>query len=572
MKRIYFLLLLLTIFCNSNAQIAKWLIQPKYKYMQLVPNTTIYKGGNNDSTFLWNLQGKVLLSTKHYIGPFVGDVALVADRNELKGIVNTTGKFIPVGEDQGIIEIDSKYPFFSCGYLLVKKNNQYYFIDKSGSVAFGPFKDAYPFYGGKTSVVAYENPGKLKGEIHALLRTDGSYVDFIINGKKVGNGNVTFCSIPNEQNKSIVVIKKDVYVYDEMSKLLTRLSTDGTQNKKSYVSLFDNDFIKNTSSYGNSVVKLNQGQLCFDANNLLIKIELEGLQPVVFQRSHVQGMNVERFLTTNKSEDSESFGLDWIVGETKKQILPPQFSVVTDIIASNAVVCLNGSYGVVTLDPSSNFIFTLNNGDDIGFTHAKYSTNVQVAIPNYISWQNVIMGTDKKQECEIIPVSRTGSDTKEGNFLKYDCNLFIPKNLTENRTPLNYHFYLDYDGLRSPLYAVSTNAWHIQQYDMTIGKTWTDRDTAYVEIYVNRKTENAERSYWFTVGCSSENVCFSTKTVKIDENKYIVKLFDLKDCDSRINFEIKEDKCPPIIFECNMVYVGPSIKSKGRFIVTKVSK
>lgn len=572
MKRIYILFLLFAIFCSSKAQIAKWLIQPRYKYLQLVPNTTIYKGSVNDSTFLWNQQGEMLLATKHYVGPFVEDVAIVADGEELKGIVNTSGKYVSIDKGLGKLIIDTKNPVFSCGYLLVQKNEQYYFVNKDGVIVYGPFKEAFPFYQNVTSVIAYENKAKLKGEFRALLQVDGSCIDFEINGKKVDRDNVMFCSVPNEQKTSIVVVKKDVYLYENDKHSMTRLSLDGTQNKKSYVSLVGNVFMKNTLSGGNSVASLNKCQLYFDANNILTKMEIDGMQPVEYSKSAIVVKELERFLTTNISEDGELYGIDWIASGSKKQILPPQLSVVTDIIASNAVVCLNNNYGVITLDPNSTFVFTLNDGNDIGFAHAKYSTTVQVALPQYISWQNVIMGTSRKDMCDIVPVSRIGSDTKEGNFLKYDCNLFVPNDLTENRTDIDYHFYLDYEGLRSPLYPVSIKGWYVQQYDINLEKSWVKNDTAYVEVLANRKIEGAEQNFWFNVGCSSEDLTFSTETEKLDENKYIIKLYNISDCEGRIYLEIKEDKCPPIRFPYNLIYVNKTVKSKGRIVISKVSK
>lgn len=572
MKRICILFVLFAVFCGSKAQIAKWLIPPRYKYLQLVPNTTIYKGSVNDSTFLWNQKGEVLLATKHYVGPFVDGVAIVADGEELKGIINTSGKYVPINNNLGKLEIDSKKPVFSCGYLLVKNNEQYYYVNKDGNIVYGPFKEAFPFYQKITSVIAYENQEKLKGEYHALLQVDGSYIDFEINGKIIDKDNVTFCSVPNEQGKSIVVVKKDVYMYDNNSHSMTRLSVDGTQNKKSYVSLMNNVFMKNKLSEDNFVAQLNRGQLFFDANNVLTRMEIEGMQPVVYPKSHTDIKELDCFLATNISDDGESYGIDWIANGSKRQILPPQFSVVTDIIASNAVVCSNNNYGVVTLDPNSTFDFTLNDGNDIGFAHAKYPTNIQVALPKYISWQNVIMGTARKDMCEIIPVSRVGSDTKEGNFLKYDCNLFVPNDLTENRTDMDYYFYLDYDGLRSPIYPVSIKGWYVQQYDINLEKSWVETDTAYVELIANRKIEGTEQNYWFTVGCSSDDLPFSTETEKMDENRYVIKLYDMPDGEGKVYFEIKEDKCPPIRFPYNITYMNKTAKSKGRIIVSKLSK
>jgi len=569
MKKTISLLLTTLFVLFANAQIATWLIPPRYNHMQLVPGTTIYKGQINDSTYLWNINGKQLLGTKYYVGPFVDKVAVVADGRTLMGIINTSGTYIALNDVNHKYEIDTKYPQFSGGYLLVKSDDYYYFLDKEGRVALGPYGEAYPFCTGTTSVLAYENPQKRKGELRMLIRSDMSPVVFSVNDKAVNYDDVTFCSVLNEQNKSIVIVKKDVYLFDDEEKTLVRLSSDGSGNKKTLLSLPQSEVILNPQPDGAFSIVLNKGEVFFDKYCVLTKIVLEGMsEPKIYERSKPVERPVNKQLEVCASKDGSVFGVNWFAGEKQNvNILPPQFSDVSDIIETNAVVCLKDKYGVVTVDRNSKFVFTLNNGNDIGFAHGKYPSNVQVALPGHISWQNTVMSVNKEDRCEILPVSRTGADTREGNYLKYDCNLYIPEGLTENRVERNYRFSINYDGLQSPDYNVKARVWYIQQYEVNIEKQGVKADTIWAQVSVRKKIESeVDNSYWFNVDISSK-VHMSKSMKKIDENTYMFRIYDIPDGVSEVSIDVNEDNCPPVRFSYSMIFNrGGSKGGSVRFV------
>lgn len=572
MKKIVLTLWATLFYISINAQIATWLIPPRFNHVQLVPGTNIYKGGVNDSTYLWNINGERLLGTKYYVGPFVDNVAVVADGKILKGLVNTKGKYYSFNNITPSYEIDTKFPQFSDGYLLVKKENFYYFLDKEGKEVLGPYGEAYPFHAGTTSVLSYENPQKLKGELHSLVRNNLLEVNFTINNKLVNFNDISFCSVLNDQKKAIVIVKKDVYLFDDATNSISRISCDGSDNKKSLLSLPQSEIIKTPLEEGGFSIVLNKGTLYFDKYCILTKIEYDGtLTPTIYEKNKPIEQTVSKQLAICSSKDGTIYGIDWVKGSNDRiNILPPQFSDVADIIATNAVVCLKDKYGVVTLDQKSSFKFTLNNGNDIGFAHGKYPSNIQVSLPNFISWQNTIMSATKDDRCEILPVSRTGADTREGNYLKYDCNLFIPEGLTENRIEKDYHFSLNYDGLQSPSYAVKAKTWYIQQYEVNIEKQGVKSDSVWAQVYIGKKTDvESANGFWFNVDVSSKDIHVSKTIKKIDENTYLIKVFDIPEGSFEVSIDVNEDNCPPIRFPYTLNYNGTGKKNGNYPIFVK---
>lgn len=558
------------IFYITNAQLAKWIVRPKYDHLQLVPSTNIYKGGINDSTFLWNQKGQILLATKYYIGPFKDDVAILSSNNLLKGIINTKGDFVSLESINPAFEINTKYPVFNSGLLLVSQNGNYYYLNSKGEQVAGPYRSAFAFHKNFATVVSYENYEKRKGSIYGLLRNDYSMVHFSLNGKPVKAEDITFITTPNDQQKSLLILKKDVYIYDNNNASIVRLSTDNSTNKKTFVSLPSSDFFIETGNNGNMSITFDKGKAFMDENCVLTKIELNGCSPIDFVKSIEPVKHPESDLVVTRSKDGDSFGIDWKKNDNENlSILPPQFQDVSDCIGINALVCLKDKYGIVQLDSNSSFSLMLNEGKDIGFMHSKYFSSIQASLPDYLSYNDVLIRSIDKKMCEIIPVSRTGADTREGNYLKYNCNLSFPEGINENRSDKLYYFTVEYDGLQSMPIPVKSRVWYIQQYEVDFENQGIENDSVWIQVNVSRRTEpGIDNSYWFNVDLTSE-MPISKTLKKVNENVYLFHLANLAEGNHNFSVIVNEDGCPSVSFPFTLKYNPTSKKIAERVIVEK---
>ena len=537
-----------------NAQMAKWIVPPKYNYVHLIPGTNIYKGGLNDSTYIWDSNGKRILSTNNFIGPFKDNIAIVSSNNILKGIVTTNGHYVSLEGTNSTFLIDTKSPCFSCGQLLVQQNNEYYFLDQEGTPKSGPYCEAYPFFNNVATVVSYENVEKKKGSYYQLLTNDNSVAVFFVDGKKVKPEDVTFVSTPNEQHISLLIIKKDAYIYDKSNESLVRLSSDGSTNKNYFVSL-NSDLLIITAQDGTMKIPLDKGMAYLDEKCILTKIELNDGNNMQFHKSKETVKQLESDFIITKSSDGSIYGIDWLNNfEESIHILPPQFQDVSDLNGTNAVVCLKDKYGVVQLANNATFSLSLNDGKDIGFMHGKYESTIQAALPDFISYNDVFIRADQRNLCEIIPVSRIGADTREGNYLKYNCNLIFPEGIDENRKDFTYNFTIEYEGLRSVSIPVKTKVWYIQQYDVSIDNYGIDKESIRIQVNVSRRTDvSTDNAYWFNVDLTSDLPI--TKTFKkINENVYEFHLTNIEKEQHNLWVVVNEDGCPPVKFPFEISY------------------
>lgn len=564
------IIFLLSFSLGSNAQIAKWIVRPTFDHIHLVPGTNIYKGGVNDSTYLWDSNGTLLLGTKYYIGPFVNNVAVVSSNNLLKGIVKTNGQYISKENETSAFEIDTKHPVYINERLLVQQDGEYLFIDQEGNNVSSTYLKAYPFHNNYATVVSYENYEKKKGAIYGLIRNDNSDVHFSLNGKPVKQEDITFVSTPNDQHKSLLIIKKDVYIYDNTDNSLVRLSTDRSANKKMFVSLRSSDFSVEMLEDGAMAITLDKGKAFLDDGCLLTKIELDGGVPMEFNKSQEFIKSVDSDLKITKSPEGDDFGIDWIRNADETiPILPPQFQDVSDLRGINAVVCLKDKFGIVQLVRGASFEMSLNDGKDVGFKHGVYSSNVQASLPNFISYNDAVIRSEKNNLCDIIPVSRTGADTREGNYLQYNCKLIFPEGIDENRSERTYYFTVEYEGLKSVAIPIKTKVWYIQQYDVDIESASILDENVCIQVNVSRLSDiGDDNTYWFNVDMTSD-MPISKSFKKINEGVYEFQLSDLAEGSHNIDIVVNEDNCPPVKFPFVINYNPNNKKHTEKLTITK---
>ena len=548
---------------SANAQIAKWLVRPSYDRIEMT-DCGLLKVISNGKEGLLSIEGKEVLPMEFdSISPFKEDRALLFNNGRFYGITDLQGRIIQLRNMDYTLPHEAAH--FHSGYLLVKQNQQFYFIDKEGNQSFGPFADAYPFFNGHACVKSYiDYLRKPEETFYDCIDTEG----ILLQLQEVDKEDINFMSSFNN-GKAIIVIKKKFYVIDSDTYEMTPISVDSTTNKKSLVVSESKKIqaLKNEEGY---VVSAKNGIFEFDPFMRLKSMRLQGNEPIAFDFP----VEARRRFTSvfSKITDNNQSGLAF-GGE---MLLPPQFDDVLHMEGKLAIVKADGKCGVITIDERNDFLFKLNNNENIGFNHQFYDAKLTVLMPPYIKCTSATI-TSLSDDCEIQIESRSESENVEGNTLGYNCRLSIPKNLTDTLTVHDYFYSLKYDGLLSIPHKVTISEWYVKYYEVELSNTnftvssINDTITVEFDLIKTDVARNDESNYFKNIEVVASNFSEQPILNKITENHYSFQIFGIDQ--ERINFSIKitEVGCPSIEYPFEMVFVKPKPREKNKKTTVKIA-
>ena len=556
-------IVLLCVASSAEAQIAKWLVRPSYDHIEVTDGGLLKVVSNGKVGLLSTEGGEVLPMEFDSISSFKEDRALLFKNGGFYGITDLQGRIIPL-QERGY-----KLPYgdacFHSGYLLVKQNQQFYFIDREGNHTYGPYADAYPFFNGHACVKSYvDYQRKPEETIYDCIDTDGKSLQL----KDFDKEDINFMSSFNE-GKAIIMIKKRFYVIDSDTHELTPISTDSTTNKKSLVVSKTKEIQVGKGEEGYIVVAKN-GKFVFDQFMRLKIMELLGNEPIT-----VDFPVAERRKTTSvfgEITDNNQSGIAF--GE--KILLPPQFDDILYMEDKLAIVKADGKCGVITVDERNDFLFRLNNNENIGFNHQFYDAKLTVLMPPYIKCASATV-TSHSDDCEIQIDSRSESENVEGNTLGYNCRLSIPKNLTDTLTTHDYFYSLKYDGLLSIPHKVTISEWYVKYYEVEFSNTnftvssINDTITVEFDLIKTDVARNDESNYFKNIEVVALNFSEQPILNKITENHYSLQIFGIDQ--ERISFSVKitEVGCPSIEYPFEMVFVKPKAREKNKKTTVKIA-
>ena len=557
--------IVLTCLASSvDAQIAKWLVRPSYDRIEMTDCGLLLKVISNGKEGLLSTEGKEVLPMEFdSISSFKEDRALLFKDGGFYGITDLQGRIIPL-QERGY-KLPHGAARFQSGYLLVKKNRQFYFIDKEGNQAYGPYADAYPFFDGHACVKSYINYLKDPEEtFYDFIDTDGKSFHL----QDIDKEDINFMSSFND-GKAIVVVKKKFYVIDSNTYKMTPISTDSTTNKKSLVVSESKEIRVEEDEKGCMVVARN-GRFIFDSFMRLKIMELQGNEPTAIDFP----VESERKFTSvfDKIVDNNRSGLTF-GGET---LLPPQFDDILHMEGKLAIVKVDGKCGIITIDERNEFIFKLNNNENIGFNHQYYDAKLTVLMPPYIKSASATI-TSLSDDCEIQIESRSESENVEGNTLGYNCRLSIPENLTDTLTTHDYFYSLKYDGLQSIPHKVTVSEWYVKYYEVELSNTnftvssINDTITVEFDLIKTDVARNDDSNYFKNIEVTASNFSEQPILNKITENHYSFQIFGINQ--ERINFSVKitEVGCPSIEYPFEMVFVKPKPREKNKNTTVKIA-
>ena len=471
----------------------------------------------------------------------------ISDFSSHTALLYQGGKFVAFVNDRGkVTDIAGKdySPFEGClfvdGYLPVRNSSGCYFINAKTGEAIGPYSEEKPFYEGYAVV---KEPKSLKhifdgASIMKCLSAETGKPIFISYDKS-DDEDLDFIS-SSSNGKSIVVIKKRVFEYDYKNGVISPLSTDGTDNKKSRVYVSERPVVPIKTDQG-FVIQLKQGSLTFDSQMRLTGIQYNGQKLITFEPPKEKVIEYDSSFKCISNTGNDLFGLSF----SGKDFLPAQFDDVGLLWGNDALVKYDGKYGVITVDAKNSCNYMLNDNLDIGFEHKAIKTNVKVVCPPYMKLPLMSL-TSFDENCLINTDTRKETSNVESVVLSYECTLSIPEKVGLERTPCYATIGLKYDGLRYVPQEISFNTWYINNYVVELPKHQMTDQILDVDILVKNTTSGGQ-AYFKDVAIESEDSVICSIT-KITEELYNAHLSGWKSDVVNFNIDVTEDGCPTITY------------------------
>ncbi|MCC8119710.1 MAG: WG repeat-containing protein [Bacteroidales bacterium] len=526
------------------AQMGFWVVKPAYDNIQLLDNGLL-KVSVDGKVGLLSADGsrEVLPLENDSISPFKDGIALVYNQKALKGSVDSNGR-LSAFEEGYIAEkgIDG----YANGYLLVRRDGKYYFLDSQGEKKYGPYQNAEPFSEGFAKVWAYTSADDPEQSNLMYLEAGLGQVAFI----NVDYHDVAMLSTVHN-GKGLVQVKKKFYMFDGDTHKMIPVSVDSTANKKSLITATKAELTPTQQGYE---LEAKNGKFFFDKKLRLTRIERAGHEPIVETFEEKPEAALASNLTVNEKEGK--YGISY----KEKEVLLPQFDQVVAVSGDLAVVRQNGKSGIVSIKDNPISI-RLNKGQNIGFMHEYYETPLTITLPAGMQSAQVVVGS-LSPDCEIESTTRTDNENAEGSTINYLCRLKIPAGLADTLSLHKYDFCVQYDGLRSSNVEVEVPMWYAQGYKVDLtGSDYLlgDNEILRVEFDLVHGAEDgaiANRYYKNVELTSATHSGFVLE--KITEDHYGFQLAGIPQENVNFNVRITEKDCPPVEYPFMIIFDRPA--------------
>lgn len=575
MNRFVIITFLMLLSLTSKGQVARWLIPNEYDsiYIAQGANVVITHAGQ-EKTF-WGFDGTRLNNTTGDIYAFVDGCATIVQSysSNIKGFFRLSdGKIVALKNCM----VAHNYPYFSDQRLLLRNGKFYRFVDIYGKLNEHKLKEAYPFHNGYASCITYHNIEKEKSPYPLLLTKNFDMVTFSYNGKVFDVDDVDFISSVNDENLGVVVIKRKIYFFNGQDQSLSPIfANKGDTNIKNQGKLQDDISVCLTHETDSTTIldaksgKTGKIQIRFDKfmvpraiirNNDEYKFHFDAKRTRSFQSP------------LRKTEKNNLFGINW----EKREVLPPQFEQVGTLFDSRAFVKLEGKYGMLKILDGEHFSLTLNKGNDIAFRHKKFETKLRVDMSTSISSQMTSVEIMPETGCNIDKTSKLGYDTRDGNFVEYDCVLSIPQSLPDDvndaNAELTYPVQILYYGLKSPIINLKTKAWHFKYLTPDINENERSVQQGLFSFIIDISAERipGDETYYVNVWVESDST--SVTPEKISETRYRCRELPIHEGVNNIIIYIQEEGCPPQKTLFEITYTRPSTRTKKSGLSVKKTK
>lgn len=580
MKKTVLSLLIFLIVGQIDAQIAYWIIHPDYDSIYFASGANLVITDSLNEKIVWTPDGKRLFKTADKLHQFAEGIAVTTKQNSRKitGFYTTDGKFTPI--ENCIVAHD--FPYFSDGYLLVVKQNRYYFVDTDGRMDERGFDLAYPFHHGFASCCDHIRSGK-SIICNSLINKNKQELSFSFKGKRFSRNALDFVSSVNGIGIGIVVARGKAY-YFTGEKELEPIFQTADKNKLKNQAKLDGKISDCLVEWGNSdfILYMNYRTLScrFDARMIPLEIG-PNLNRIPFET--ISATKVEKTSPLAVTEKDQLYGLS-INGI---QILPEQFEAIYKCFGDDVFVRKSGKQGLLHVSKDESFLPIINNGQDVCFRHRTTNAKIHLDIPDFIpSEKTYIMSLDSS--CFVERRSRVNKKTPKVSYVEYDCTLSFPdvlynysfsspNNLTDETIPIIYPIRITSDGIEFPKTQLEANVWHDKYFTIDIKEkeriALNNIVTLSIDIISEEGLSNEEMSpYKVTIETSDYSLNYECKSFLSNKYHYECTLYNLKKGQNDIIIRVVEEGCPPVSCPYSIIYSKPSAKNKAKKEDAEVKK
>lgn len=529
---------------NMHAQTPRWNLHPKYASIEMLGNGNYLVSINGKYGMMDSNEKEVVPLKYDMVTPFSSHTALLYNNSMFVGYMNDQGRVKEYREGEYYVSI---LPSFTDGYLLVYNNSGYYYMRASDDMILGPFTNGMPFTEGYAVVKAPKSLRKvLYGDytFQVLSANTGEPVKLSLG--EYDEDDIDFISSVSN-GKSIIVLKKRFYEYDFKKHTLAPIHSDGNlANKKSRVFANERPVNVDAEENGGFIVQFKQGEMAFDS--------LMRLKSILFAEQVKQEFPIAEEVKAEKqsnlrcvgSLESNLVGLNY----NDEELLSAQFENVFTLWGNEAIVMLNGKYGVVAVDPNQKCRFVLNDNLPIGFEHKTVNTTIKAVCPPYLT-PTLMTLTSEDENCHINIDTRQENTNVETSVLSYQCVLNIPEEIGLEKSSTNTKFALNYDGLKLAPNTIPFDMWFVNNYSVQIAKHTIEGAILTAEILVSNSSQSSKNFFRdITVEAEDSVAC---EVTKINEELYSARFLGWKDGTFRFNVDITEDGCPTLSYARNIV-------------------
>ncbi len=551
MRTILTSIILLACSLSGLSQLPTWKIKPNNDTLLVMEGTSMIRGDKKGKITLWDMNGQQLFTTDERITKFYEGLATVLKKESLEiiGVIDTDGKYISMPH----LGVAYNHPHFENGYLIAKRKGKFAMYTKDGKEQSLPdLATIYPFSKGYAVYLAYENPEKLKKPFYNYIKPDGNPLErFILKEKDkekiIEPKNVKFLSSINSDGKSIAILKNKLYWFDASDESLTPILMGDESEKKRHLTLAsdkDQDFT--TISDGNLKIQAKYGK------DQLEEYEFDNRLRLISGGKKINDKKVSAVNQLNNMETNldlyQENGVYGLILNGKDSI-PCQFEQVGLKYGNNAFVKIKDKWGVLELIPDMKFDINLNNGEVIPFRHQKFPTKLHIDLPCSIPSKGIRTDIAEIAGCSIDLSSKENRDTKNGNYIAYDCILMVPSNLTDTISNITYGpLELIHDNVRMHAIPVYAKGQYLKPYTIEIEKkelSVINNQTDF-NIIVNINKEEDEEDYPYSVNLESESL--QTRCEKVSDNNYKCFVEYVEDGTYNLDLILTETGCPSCIF------------------------
>ena len=530
---------------------------------------------------LWNFNGQQLSSTgiRDIIHPFVGGYAVVTtpDNRQITGFYNINGVFTQLNS-----MVAHSSTQFNDGYLLTQNGEYFGFVDTHGTIRRNNLIDAMPFSGGYASCRAYKNFEKKKDPYPMLLSANNmEEVIFSHNGNIFKNDDINFISSVNHESIGIVIIKEKVYVFNGQTRLITPLyaTKNGSPDKKDkQVKIQTMPEIDSNGLQIMAYDKQRTINISFDDMLAPTSIRYANGETQDYDKPIVPPREFKSELrpTQERYDPQSDYGLNW--GEDI-EILPPQLQRVGVCFDNNAIVKLNGKWGLLRIFKDESFDISLNKGNYIAFKHKTIDVPIRLNVPARISTAKTKLeivneGSSEEQVSSCRIFSQTAKATKSYDgilpgYIDYECELdyppYIPDEISKDdmsMNEINYTAQVTYENLKSPIIPIKTYGWQYKYITPIKSDEIIQNGNYSCKIELKRDKDPGEQTYPIEVSINSDTLY--NEITKISDNLYTITVNGLNEGINTFEVTLSEgdDEIPiDTSFEIEVTYEKPSRKS-----------